>query len=166
MMGARAASRMAVTANDTIATAASVAPVVACLIWSEVDMKFAIATCAVMLATAFTTDTLRAQGTVQSITASRVDVVQLASGYRASKVIGSTVYNDGRDTIGTIDDLIVNPRDSVTYAILSVGGFLGLGTHLVAVPFGSLRVVDKQMHLPGATRDSLKALPEFRYASP
>ena len=129
-------------------------------------MKFAIATCAVMPATAFATDTLRAQGTVQSITASRVDDVQLASGYRASTVIGSTVYNDGRDTIGTIDDLIVNLRDSVTYVILSVGGFLGLGTHLVAVPFGSLRVVDKQMHLPGATRDSLKALPEFRYASP
>jgi hypothetical protein len=54
----------------------------------------------------------------------------------------------------------------VTYAILSVGGFLGLGTHLLAVPFGSLRVVDKQMHLPGAPRGSLKALPEFRYVSP
>lgn len=54
----------------------------------------------------------------------------------------------------------------MTYAILSVGGFLGLGTHLIAVPFGSLSVVDKQMRLPGATRDSLKALPEFRYASP
>ena len=166
MMGVRAASRMAVVANDTIATAASVAFVVARLVWSEVDMKFAIAICAVMPATAFATDTLRAQGTVQSITASRVDDVQLASGYRASTVIGSTVYNDGRDTIGTIDDLIVNLRDSVTYVILSVGGFLGLGTHLVAVPFGSLRVVDKQMHLPGATRDSLKALPEFKYASP
>jgi len=129
-------------------------------------MKFAIATYAVMLATAFATDTLRAQGTAQSITTSRIDVVQLASGYRASKVIGSTVYNESRDTIGTIDDLVVSPGDSATYAILSVGGFLGLGTHLVAVPFGSLHVVDKQMRLSGATRDSLKALPEFRYASP
>ncbi|CAE6815797.1 hypothetical protein R75461_05863 [Paraburkholderia nemoris] len=129
-------------------------------------MKFAIATCAVMLATAFSTGNLRAQGTVQSITTTRVDVVQLASGYRASKVIGATVYNESRDTIGTIDDLVVSPKDSVTYAILSVGGFLGLGTHLVAVPFGSLHVVDRQMRLPGATRDSLKALPEFRYASP
>jgi hypothetical protein len=73
-------------------------------------MKFAIVTCAVMLATAFATDTLRAQGTVQSITTTRVDVVQLASGYRASKIIGSTVYNESRDTIGTIDDLVVNPQ--------------------------------------------------------
>ncbi|WP_175914425.1 PRC-barrel domain-containing protein [Burkholderia metallica] len=129
-------------------------------------MKFAIATFAVILATAFATDTLRAQGAAQSITTTRVDVVQLAFGYRASKIIGSTVYNESRDTVGTIDDLVVNPKDSVTYAILSVGGFLGLGTHLVAVPLGSLHVVDKQMRLPGATRDSLKALPEFRYASP
>ncbi|MCC8405293.1 PRC-barrel domain-containing protein [Paraburkholderia sp. MMS20-SJTN17] len=129
-------------------------------------MKYAIIICAVLLVTAFATDFPRAQGTAQSITASRVDVVQVASGYRASKVIGSTVYNESRDAIGTIDDLIVSPKDKVTYAILSVGGFLGLGTHLVAVPFTSLQVADKQMRLSGATRDSLKALPEFRYALP
>jgi hypothetical protein len=104
---------------------------------------------------------LRAQGTVQSITTTRVDVVQLASGYRASRIIGSSVYSESRDTIGTINDLVANPKDSVTYAILSGGGFLGLGTHLFAAPFGSLHVVDKQMRLPGATRDSLKALPEL-----
>ncbi|MFL9858688.1 PRC-barrel domain-containing protein [Paraburkholderia madseniana] len=80
--------------------------------------------------------------------------------------MGSIVYNESMDTIGTIDDLVVNPKDSGTYAILSVGGFLGLGIHLVAVPFDSLHVVDKQMRLPGAARDSRKALPEFRYASP
>ena len=129
-------------------------------------MKCAIATCAVLLVTAFATDIPWAQGTAQSITASRVDVVQVATGYRASKVIGSTVYNESRDAIGTIDDLIVSPKDNVTYAILSVGGFLGLGTHLIAVPFATLQVADKQMRLPGATRDSLKTLPEFRYASP
>ncbi|MDN7153227.1 PRC-barrel domain-containing protein [Paraburkholderia sp. WS6] len=70
------------------------------------------------------------------------------------------------DTIGTIDDLVVNPKDSGMYAILSVGGIPAPGTHQVAVPFDSLHVVDKQMRLPGTLRDSLKALPEFRYASP
>jgi PRC-barrel domain len=129
-------------------------------------MKYAIIICAVVLVTASATDMPRAQGTAQSITASRVDVVQVASGYRASKVIGSPVYNESRDAIGTIDDLIVSPKDNVTYAILSVGGFLGLGTHLIAVPFARLQVAGTQMRLPGATRDSLKALPEFRYASP
>ncbi|WP_408293584.1 PRC-barrel domain-containing protein [Paraburkholderia sp. RL17-373-BIF-A] len=93
-------------------------------------------------------------------------MVKLASGYRASKVVGATVYNENRDKIGTIDDLIVNPKDSTTYVVLSVGGFLGLGTHLVAVPFSSLRIADRQMLLRGGTRDSLKTLPEFKYAAP
>ncbi|WNC95545.1 PRC-barrel domain-containing protein (plasmid) [Paraburkholderia sp. FT54] len=107
-----------------------------------------------------------APGTAQPITASPADVVQVASGYWASKVIGSPVYNESRDAIGTINDLIVSPKDNVTYAILSVGGFPGLGTHLIAVPFVRLQVAGTEMRLPGATRDSLKALPEFRYASP
>jgi hypothetical protein len=116
-----------------------------------------------VLGTVFTTGTLRAQGTPQSITEKRVDVVQLATGYRASKINGAAVYNRNKDKIGTIDDLIVSPTDRVPYVILSVGGFLGMGTRLVAVPFSSLQVVDKQMRLPDATRESLKALPEFKY---
>jgi hypothetical protein len=74
------------------------------------------------------------------------------------------VFNRTQDKIGTIDDLIISPNDPVPYAILSVGGFLGMGTHLVAVPWNSLQIVDRQMRLPDATKESLKALPEFRYA--
>lgn len=105
-----------------------------------------------------------AQGTPQTITQRRVDVVQLASGYRASKVTGSPVFNRNKDRLGTIDDLIVGPNDRDAYAILSVGGFLGMGTHLVAVPFSEIRIVQKEMQLPDATKDSLEALPEFKYA--
>jgi hypothetical protein len=47
--------------------------------------------------------------------------------------------------------------------VLSVGGFLGMGTKYVVVPFSSLQVKDKQMVLPGATKDSLIALPAFKY---
>ena len=64
-----------------------------------------------VLGTALITGTLRAQGTPQSITAKRVDVVQLATGYRASRINGSPVYNRNKDNIGTIDDLIVSPTD-------------------------------------------------------
>jgi hypothetical protein len=117
-----------------------------------------------VLGTALTMGTLRAQGTPQTITGKRVDVIQLATGYRASKMNGSPVYNRNKDQIGTIDDLIVSPTDRVPYVILSVGGFLGMGTHFVAIPFGSLQIVDKQMRLPDASRESLKALPEFKYA--
>ncbi|MGF6604492.1 sporulation protein YlmC with PRC-barrel domain [Paraburkholderia sp. GAS448] len=128
-------------------------------------MKQVIALVSVaVLGTALTMGTLRAQGTPQTITGKRVDVIQLATGYRASKINGSPVYNRNKDQIGTIDDLIVSPTDRVPYVILSVGGFLGIGTHFVAIPFGSLQIVDKQIRLPDATRESLKALPEFKYA--
>jgi hypothetical protein len=93
----------------------------------------------------------------------KVDPASLATGYRTSKVVGSTVVNEANQTIGTIDDLIVTPSDKVPFAVLSVGGFLGLGTKYVVVPFSSLQVAAKQMVLPGATKDSLKALPSFKY---
>jgi hypothetical protein len=77
--------------------------------------------------------------------------------------VGSTVVNQANETVGTIDDLIVTPTDKVPFAVLSVGGFLGIGTKYVVVPFDSLQVKNKQMVLPGATKDSLKALPAFNY---
>lgn len=49
--------------------------------------------------------------------------------------------------------------------IVKVGGFLGMGTKFVVVPFSSLQVKDKKMMLPGATVESLKALPEFKYST-
>lgn len=129
-------------------------------------MKFALAIPAAAVTLALSTATLHAQGTAQSITASRTDVVQLASGYRASKMLGAAVYDDNKHKIGTIDDLIVSPKDSVTYVILSIGGFAGVGKHLVAMPFSNLQIVDKQVQLRGLTSDSLKAMSEFRYATP
>jgi sporulation protein YlmC with PRC-barrel domain len=103
------------------------------------------------------------QGAPQTVTLMKVDPASLATGYRTSKVVGSNVVNETNETVGTIDDLIVTPNEKVPFAVLSVGGFLGMGTKYVVVPFSSLQVKDKQMVLPGATKDSLKALPEFKY---
>ncbi|MCW3477148.1 PRC-barrel domain-containing protein [Limobrevibacterium gyesilva] len=105
-----------------------------------------------------------AQGVKQTVVLMKVDPASLATGYRTSKVVGSTVTNEADETVGTIDDLIVTPGEKVPFAVLSVGGFLGMGTKLVVVPFNAIKVTDKHMMLPGATRDSLKALPEFKYA--
>jgi hypothetical protein len=87
----------------------------------------------------------------------------LATGYRTSKVVGSSVVNEANEVVGTIDDLIITPSDRVPFAVLSVGGFLGMGTKYVVVPSSALEVVDKKMMLRGATKDSLKALPDFKY---
>lgn len=103
------------------------------------------------------------QGSPQTVTLTKIDPASLATGYRTSKVVGSTVVNDANETVGTIDDLIVTPTDKVPFAVLSVGGFLGMGSKYVVVPFNSLQVQDKKMVLAGATKDSLKALPEFKY---
>jgi hypothetical protein len=103
------------------------------------------------------------QGAPQTVSLMKVDPGSLATGYRTSKVVGSTVVNEANVTVGTIDDLIVTPTEKVPFAVLSVGGFLGMGTKYVVVPFSSLQVKDKQMVLPGATKDSLNALPAFKY---
>lgn len=106
-----------------------------------------------------------AQGVPQTITMMRVDTQSLATGYRTSKVVGSTVVNEANETVGTIDDLIVTPNDRVPFAVLSVGGFLGMGTRYVVVPYSALEVKDSRMLLRGATKDGLKSLPDFQYKS-
>jgi hypothetical protein len=106
-----------------------------------------------------------AQGAPQTVTLMKVDPQTLATGYRTSKVVGSTVVNEANETVGTIDDLTVTPGGQAPYAVLSVGGFLGMGTKYVVLPFTSLKIVDKKMILPGGTKDALKTLPDFKYAS-
>jgi hypothetical protein len=106
-----------------------------------------------------------AQGVPQTAGVMKVDPATVATGYRVSKVVGSTVVNEANETVGTVDDLIVTPNKVVPFAVLSVGGFLGMGTKYVVVPYDSIKIQDKKMVLPGATKDTLKALPEFKYAS-
>ena len=93
-----------------------------------------------------------------------VDQQVLATGYRTSKVVGSSVVNKAGETIGTIDDLIIAPNDKVPFAVLSVGGFLGMGTKFVVVRYSSFEIQDQKMMLRDATKESLKALPEFKYS--
>jgi PRC-barrel domain len=106
-----------------------------------------------------------AQGSPQTVAIMKVDPQSVATGFRASKIIGSSVVNEANETVGSVDDLIVTPNEKAPYAVLSVGGFLALGTKYVIVPFGTLQMQDKKIVLPGATKDALKALPEFKYSS-
>lgn len=98
-----------------------------------------------------------------AIIAVNVDVVA-ATGYRATKLLGSDIYNDKGESIGKLDDFIVGSDANVSVAVIAVGGFLGLGARMIAVPAALLESNDKgQTVLPGASKDSLEALPEFRY---
>jgi sporulation protein YlmC with PRC-barrel domain len=98
-----------------------------------------------------------------------VDPKAVAKGYSASELMGETVINEHREPIGTIDDLVVtrSDEDSDAFVVLEVGDFLGLGGHLVAVPFTSLEVDERndRIVLAGATREALKKLPVYQGAS-
>jgi len=107
---------------------------------------------------------VHAQGVPQTIEIAKVDVQTVAAGYRASKVIGNSVLNDANDTIGKIDDLLVTRDGKEPYAVLSIGGFLGMGSHMVVVRYDSLKFADNKILLPGGTKDGLKMLPKFEYS--
>lgn len=89
----------------------------------------------------------------------------IAVGRRASQLIGAPVQNEHGERIGKIDDFIVAPDNSLSYAIVSVGGFLGIGDRLVSIPVEQLQDQEGKLILPGATKAALEKLPEFVYAS-
>jgi len=127
--------------------------------------------------------------------------------WRASKVVGLSVYNSDNQSIGSINDLLTDKSGNIKAAVISVGGFLGVGAHLVAVPFDKVKFVNEPVAYTGvagsatptsggsrpsstmttgaattaappakpnpwypdhavynATKDELKAMPEFKYA--
>jgi sporulation protein YlmC with PRC-barrel domain len=100
----------------------------------------------------------------QAVQLVKLDVAVVAKGFRATKLIGSSVVNEKNEKVGALDDIVIG-RDRTLFAVLQVGGFLGLGSRLVAVPYESLKIDDagKKIELPGASKDELKKLTEFRY---
>jgi sporulation protein YlmC with PRC-barrel domain len=123
--------------------------------------------------------------------------------WRASKVAGVSVYNDNNESVGSINDLLMDKSGSIKAVVIGVGGFLGVGEHLVAVPFDKVKFVSEPIAYTGAsntggtakttpttttgaapaaaaskpnpwypdhavfsaTKDELKAMPEFKYAT-
>ena len=100
-----------------------------------------------------------------------VDVQVVANGYRVSKLTGQAVVNDKNERIGKIDDFVIGHDEGHSlFTVLEVGGFLGIGSRLVAVPYDSLTIDQKgnkieKIALPGASKDQLLKLAEFRYGS-
>ncbi|BBP05789.1 hypothetical protein TPL01_30030 [Sulfuriferula plumbiphila] len=85
-----------------------------------------------------------------------------AVGWSAQKqILHKPVYNDDKKKIGVIEDIIVSPENSVSYAV--VGGFLGIDRHDVLIPFSQFRAEGRKYLLPGANKAMLKSLPAFKY---
>jgi sporulation protein YlmC with PRC-barrel domain len=122
--------------------------------------------------------------------------------WRASKVVGLNVYNDNNQSIGSINDLLTDKSGNIKAVVIGVGGFLGVGEHLVAIPYEKIKCVNEPVAYTGtasnsssppasttttgsastatssktnlwypdhavfnATKDELKAMPEFKYSS-
>ncbi len=86
----------------------------------------------------------------------------------SENVVGLDVYNGQNNDIGKIHDIIVASDQTVKGFILSVGGFLGMGTHYVAVDPGAVSITYDDANRTwratmNATKDQLKAAPEFKY---
>ncbi|WP_439598879.1 PRC-barrel domain-containing protein [Falsiroseomonas sp.] len=94
-----------------------------------------------------------------------VDSMSLRESRRASQIIGSNIYNEENNSIGEVDDLIVPQAGGAPVAVISVGGFLGIGAKLVAIPYERLThdAERNRWVLRGATKDSLQSLPAFTY---
>ena len=134
------------------------------------------------------------------------DTSSFKGNWRSSKLVGLNVYNDSNESLGSINDLLTDKNGDIKGAVIGVGGFLGVGEHLVAVAFDKLKFVDDPVAYTGAssapatgarpststtttgaattapavvkknpwypdhamlsaTKDQLKAMPEFKYST-
>ena len=116
------------------------------------------------------------------------DTSSFKGNWRSSKLVGLNVYNDSNESLGSISDLLTDKSGNIKAAVIGVGGFLGVGEHLVAVAFDKLKFVDEPVAYTGAattapppaakknpwypdhamlsaTKDQLKAMPEFKYST-
>jgi hypothetical protein len=84
-------------------------------------------------------------------------------------ILNKAVVNDKKERIGKVEDIIISPSKDAklphaSFAIIGVGGFLGMGTKDVVIPMEQLKLQDGRLVLAGASKEALKALPEFKYA--
>lgn len=93
------------------------------------------------------------------------EIKVLAKGWSIKKdVLGKDVYNEASEKVGVVEDIIVTPDKALSYSIVSTGGFLGMAKHDVVIPVNQFKIQNKRIVLPGATKEAVKAMPEFKYA--
>ena len=63
--------------------------------------------------------------------------------WRTSKIVGLNVYNDKNESVGSINDLLTDKNGNIKAVVIGVGGFLGVGEHLVAVAFDKIKFVNE-----------------------
>ena len=78
------------------------------------------------------------------------DTASFQGTWRASKLVGLSVYNDNNESLGSINDLLTDKSGNIKAVVIGVGGFLGVGEHLVAVPLDKIKFVNEPIVYAGA----------------
>ena len=105
-------------------------------------------------------------GGTTTVNTTVTETTKIAVGWSVKKTLmGKSIHNDSGQTIGKIEDLIISPDRTVTYVIVGAGGFVGIGRHNVAIPVTQIQDQGGKLVMPGATKDSIKSMAEFEYAS-
>ncbi|HEV7599670.1 MAG TPA: PRC-barrel domain-containing protein [Bradyrhizobium sp.] len=78
------------------------------------------------------------------------DSASYQGNWRASKLVGLSVYNDNNESLGSINDLLTDKSGNIKAVVVGVGGFLGVGEHLVAVPLDKIKFVNEPIVYAGA----------------
>ena len=120
----------------------------------------AIAVLSITLLTSTGPRPLRAQ----EVDLVKVDFQIVWPGYRTSKLAGRTVVNDLNEKIGTLDEVIIT-KDHDIFMPVQVGGFLGVGSRLVVLPFDAFKIDESKIVLPNASREQLNKLAVYKYVS-
>jgi sporulation protein YlmC with PRC-barrel domain len=79
------------------------------------------------------------------------DTSSFKGSWRTSKLIGLNVYNDSNESLGSINDLLTDKNGDIKAVVIGVGGFLGVGEHLVAVALDKVKFVDEPIAYTGAS---------------
>ncbi len=94
-----------------------------------------------------------------------IEMRAVVAGWSAKKdILGKHVQNDRKEDLGTIQDIIITQKDEAAFAIIGVGGFLGIAERLVAIPTRQLKIEDGHFLLAGATKEALTQMPPFIYS--
>lgn len=133
-------------------------------------MKKTLSIATLALASAFGTSFVPAMAQVAggstTMGVSITESTQIALGWSVKKsLLGKTIYNEANQKVGKVEDIIISPDKSVSFVIVGAGGFIGMGRHDVAIPVTQIQYNAGKLVMPGATKDTIKAMPRFDYAN-
>jgi len=106
--------------------------------------------------------------TAGNVVSSKDQIEKIVSGWSAQNdILGKDIINDASppQTLGSVYDLIIDKDTGIAYAIVEVGGFLGMGEKYILVDVSKFNApIAGKFVVLGVTKDMVKALPEFKYA--